>query len=154
MNTVFAFALLFTVSFSASSEALECFCEYLGPCTSVKILKQTCKGGLVRDNCGCCQVCAKVEDEVCGGLWDEDGYCEQGLFCDIGGKSRYWDMVQGKCQRKTITTPTPPPTPPTTTPPPITTPPTTTPTTTTTPNNISKATKLRVIFEQRFGRAV
>ena len=93
------------------------------PRVNVKILTQTCKGGLTNDNCGCCQVCAKVEGEVCGGLWDEDGYCDQGLFCDTGNKP-WFRMARGKCQRQATTTISPP-------------------TTTTT-----KATKLRVLYDR------
>ena len=31
--------------------------------------------------CGCCDVCAKVEGEECGGPWDLNGKCDKGLKC-------------------------------------------------------------------------
>ncbi|XP_032241037.2 venom protein 302 [Nematostella vectensis] len=51
-----------------------------------------CKGGLAKDICGCCKVCAKVVGEKCGGPWNYDGTCDKGLFCDKkGGKGRvFW----------------------------------------------------------------
>ena len=52
----------------------------------------------------CCQVCAKVEGEVCGFLW---GYCDQDLFCDIAGDKPWRFLLRGKCQRKKTTTTTP-----------------------------------------------
>ncbi|XP_066276577.1 cysteine-rich motor neuron 1 protein-like isoform X2 [Branchiostoma lanceolatum] len=41
-----------------------------------------CKGDIVKDACGCCDVCAKVEGERCGGPWKISGVCSSGLFCD------------------------------------------------------------------------
>ncbi|XP_019622834.1 PREDICTED: venom protein 302-like [Branchiostoma belcheri] len=35
----------------------------------------------VKDVCGCCDVCAKVKGESCGGLWNLDGTCADGLIC-------------------------------------------------------------------------
>jgi len=40
-----------------------------------------CKGGFVKDVCGCCDVCAKLEGEECGGEWDMHGKCSRGLRC-------------------------------------------------------------------------
>jgi len=38
-------------------------------------------GHTVPDMCGCCQVCAKGENEECGGLWGMDGTCADYLQC-------------------------------------------------------------------------
>ena len=32
--------------------------------------------------CGCCDVCAKAEGEVCGGPWGKDGVCADNLTCE------------------------------------------------------------------------
>lgn len=38
-------------------------------------------GGLVIDPCRCCDVCAKVMGELCGGPWNYLGKCDKGLKC-------------------------------------------------------------------------
>lgn len=43
-----------------------------------------CKGGIVKNRCTCCNVCAKVEGESCGGKWDFRGKCSVGLKCIDG----------------------------------------------------------------------
>ncbi|XP_066269908.1 insulin-like growth factor-binding protein 7 [Branchiostoma lanceolatum] len=40
-----------------------------------------CPANLVKDVCGCCDVCAKVKGESCGGLWNLEGRCADGLTC-------------------------------------------------------------------------
>ncbi|XP_019622837.1 PREDICTED: venom protein 302-like [Branchiostoma belcheri] len=35
----------------------------------------------VKDVCGCCDVCAKVKGEDCGGEWNIHGICADGLIC-------------------------------------------------------------------------
>lgn len=40
-----------------------------------------CAGGVVLDRCLCCQVCAKVKGESCGGRYSELGICDVGLAC-------------------------------------------------------------------------
>jgi hypothetical protein len=40
-----------------------------------------CKAGLVKGLCGCCDVCAKLENERCGGPWYIHGKCDKGLTC-------------------------------------------------------------------------
>ncbi|XP_067133223.1 single insulin-like growth factor-binding domain protein-2 [Centruroides vittatus] len=47
---------------------------------------EDCSFGTVLDGCGCCQVCAKGEGESCGGAWDVEGICAEGLICM--GRSR------------------------------------------------------------------
>ena len=36
---------------------------------------------MTTDSCGCCPVCAKAEDEVCGGPWNIEGRCAYDLKC-------------------------------------------------------------------------
>ena len=40
-----------------------------------------CKAGLVKGLCGCCNVCAKLENQRCGGPWYIHGKCAEGLKC-------------------------------------------------------------------------
>ncbi|XP_057304209.1 uncharacterized protein LOC130641425 [Hydractinia symbiolongicarpus] len=40
-----------------------------------------CKGGLSKSVCGCCDVCAKVENEKCGGIFMIKGRCDKNLEC-------------------------------------------------------------------------
>uniref|UniRef100_A0A1W7R951 Venom protein n=1 Tax=Hadrurus spadix TaxID=141984 RepID=A0A1W7R951_9SCOR len=44
-----------------------------------------CPAGLVKDACGCCLVCAKAENESCGGLSNIFGKCGHGLKCVLEG---------------------------------------------------------------------
>ncbi|CAK9304982.1 unnamed protein product [Gordionus sp. m RMFG-2023] len=46
-----------------------------------------CKGDVVKDVCNCCYVCAKVEGELCGGVFSEYGKCSQGFTCVEDGRS-------------------------------------------------------------------
>ena len=39
-------------------------------------------GGLTKDVCNCCDVCAKVKGEVCGGPSNIRGKCDKNLRCD------------------------------------------------------------------------
>ncbi|XP_028409169.1 agrin-like [Dendronephthya gigantea] len=64
-----------------------------------------CKDGVVKDNCGCCKVCARGEGETCGGLFYNHGKCGEGLHCvrrrpnsvKILGEN---DIVSGVCERE------------------------------------------------------
>ena len=41
-----------------------------------------CKSGVfVKDECGCCDVCLRSRDQICGGLHARFGKCEAGLEC-------------------------------------------------------------------------
>lgn len=42
-----------------------------------------CRGGAVTDICNCCQVCAKMENESCGGSFGFLGECDRNLHCFI-----------------------------------------------------------------------
>jgi len=66
-------------AFLISANALSCF----GPCNSEDCPEVQCAEGVGKrwDVCGCCMECAKAEGETCGGLWDTNGYCDEGLTC-------------------------------------------------------------------------
>ena len=53
--------------------------------------------------CGCCLVCAKAENESCGGPGGYKGYCALGLHCDATS-----DLVLGTCKKanKAVAKPT------------------------------------------------
>ncbi|CAK9293388.1 unnamed protein product [Gordionus sp. m RMFG-2023] len=61
-------------------EGLSCTCHQMeGKCNSPP--PTNCKGDMVKDACGCCDVCAKVLNETCGGPWWVGGRCSKGLIC-------------------------------------------------------------------------
>lgn len=69
------------------------------PCAIYNCEKQTrCNGGKLRDACNCCDVCAKVEGEICGGKLYKLGRCDKGLSCDISGST--YPFPIGKCVGK------------------------------------------------------
>lgn len=54
------------------------------PCAIYDCVKQiNCKGGKLRGACNCCDICAKVEGEICGGKFYRFGHCDKGLSCNI-----------------------------------------------------------------------
>jgi len=55
-------------------------------------------GQTVKDECGCCEVCAKGEGEECGGLWGTDGTCADDLECVMENPEDPFDL-RGTCQR-------------------------------------------------------
>ena len=62
-------------------QALHCPpCERIH-CSSRRVLRLQCKGGVTTGVCGCCPVCARTEGETCGGTWDYLGKCDEGLVC-------------------------------------------------------------------------
>jgi len=70
------------IFFLAASDALSCHECDRDNCEKPWDLR--CKGGLVKDVCGCCDVCGKVEGEECGGLFYLKGDCDEGLTCVNG----------------------------------------------------------------------
>ncbi|XP_065312904.1 venom protein 302-like isoform X2 [Gordionus sp. m RMFG-2023] len=61
-------------------EGLSCTCHQMeGKCNSPP--PTNCKGDMVKDACGCCDVCAKKLGDPCGTNWQQ-GNCTQGLKCD------------------------------------------------------------------------
>ena len=68
-------ALLLLTGLTLSS-ALSC-----APCEKAACVPADCAGRVVRDVCGCCDVCARGLDEPCGGHFDAFGLCDDGLVC-------------------------------------------------------------------------
>jgi len=71
--------LLLSLSFIHFGEALSCL-----PCEEVECEEtpSCCKSGFyTKDVCGCCNVCAKAENEECGGPWNIAGMCGSGTRC-------------------------------------------------------------------------
>ena len=80
MKSILVIALV-TSAILAMTEALSCLrCD--SPSVTCRPLNElNCKGGLVRDVCGCCATCAKLKGEKCGGPWGIEGTCDCGLTC-------------------------------------------------------------------------
>lgn len=74
------------------------------PCSKMKCMerKLNCKGGIVKGICGCCDKCAKVLDENCGGIYNYLGKCDKDLFCKplIKSNRRRPRPAKGRCVRK------------------------------------------------------
>ncbi len=92
--TVFL-ATLFIAGCIGNVNCLQC-----GPCDLSDCPELNCPGGIVESPCRCCEICAKQLGEICGGVWDSEGTCDEGLYCgitpDFGG-SVVEDSV-GTCQ--------------------------------------------------------
>ncbi|VDI04560.1 Hypothetical predicted protein [Mytilus galloprovincialis] len=76
------FGILIITSFVSSITCLSCDCDYRHRdtyCGPVPTCPAT--STLVLDPCGCCQICSKIEGEVCGGPWKIYGKCTSGLSC-------------------------------------------------------------------------
>ena len=52
-------------------------------------------GSIGTDICGCCNVCKKVENEECGGLYNYYGECDEGFECKIPRHIPY--QMTGTC---------------------------------------------------------
>jgi len=67
------------------------------PCNEAKCgPKPSCKGGYTKDVCGCCDVCAKVEGEHCGGYWFHFGRCDVSLKCVLRSNGQLITKGLGK----------------------------------------------------------
>ena len=69
-------------------------------CDKTACIQPTCAGGVVTEMCGCCQVCAKVEGEKCGGPWDAYGNCDTGLKCVRDPEFADQFQAPGTCRSK------------------------------------------------------
>ncbi|CAF0827865.1 unnamed protein product [Rotaria sordida] len=75
---------LFVIPIPLSSSAAKqnecqepCSMDY---CLKYKSLNKVCTR-LIRDQCDCCTVCLRTENEICGGHLNVYGLCEQDLLC-------------------------------------------------------------------------
>ncbi|XP_033824682.1 IGFBP domain-containing protein [Periophthalmus magnuspinnatus] len=79
-------------------KALHCPpCERIH-CSPRQAPRLRCKGGATTGVCGCCPVCARTEDETCGGAWDYLGKCDQGLVCVYGESGQDKTERTGICK--------------------------------------------------------
>ena len=79
MKFILVIGLVISDILTMNSAILRCL-----PCNRsrcVPLNELNCKGGLVKDVCGCCVICAKLNGEKCGGPWHEYGTCDYGLTC-------------------------------------------------------------------------
>ncbi|KAG9282147.1 cysteine-rich motor neuron 1 protein-like [Astyanax mexicanus] len=53
------------------------------PCDPSQCPEVECVGRKVRGTCGCCLMCAKQKGETCGGVYNLEGRCDQGLKCVV-----------------------------------------------------------------------
>lgn len=61
---------------------LSCVCS-LAECENVNDVDCPNGAGTVWDSCRCCRICARVENEPCGGPYGFSGSCAEGLECVI-----------------------------------------------------------------------
>ena len=71
-------------------------------CTNKKLTSlyyyRIVSAGIVPDICGCCEECAKGLNEKCGGLWDIEGTCTEGLTCVASrNEEKPWLISPGLC---------------------------------------------------------
>ncbi|XP_064623797.1 cysteine-rich motor neuron 1 protein-like isoform X2 [Lineus longissimus] len=57
-----------------------------------------CPGDIILDQCRCCHVCARMENDTCGGPFDAFGRCADGLVCF--GSIQSLDTLFGVCKPK------------------------------------------------------
>ncbi|CAF1267694.1 unnamed protein product [Rotaria sordida] len=55
-------------------------------CFKYSLLNKNCTK-FIRDQCNCCTVCLRYENEICGGRFNVYGICEQDLFCYKSNKT-------------------------------------------------------------------
>lgn len=73
---------------------LHCVCSP-GECEPLD--EEQCPGGAVWDACRCCRLCARVEDEPCGGPHGFHGACAEGLQCVVKGRPIREAREEGVC---------------------------------------------------------
>ncbi len=73
--------MLLTFIFDAFTIANECqeACS-IDYCLKYVSLNKNCTK-LIRDQCNCCTVCLRNENDICGGRFNVYGICEQDLIC-------------------------------------------------------------------------
>lgn len=80
-------------------ECSYCWCCNVGDCFDLKDLcfvVRNCKIVVVKDKCGCCDVCFKLIGEMCRRefLEREDEKCDKGLICVFGNDVWYCDSMK------------------------------------------------------------
>lgn len=80
-------------------ECSSCWCDSAGNCPDPKYacpVVRNCRTGVVKDKCGCCDVCLKSIGEPCRREPQEkqDEKCDRGLICVPGDDSWYCDNMK------------------------------------------------------------
>ena len=57
-------------------------------CYKHKLIHENCTR-LIRDQCNCCTVCLRTENQICGGYLNVYGLCEQDLLCYKSNNTRH-----------------------------------------------------------------
>ena len=84
---------------SPMPECSSCWCDSAGDCPDPKDTcpaVRNCKTAVVKDKCGCCDVCLKSIGETCRRepQEKEDEKCDKGLTCVPGEDSWYCDNMK------------------------------------------------------------
>jgi hypothetical protein len=58
----------------------------MGYCSEYLSLNKNCTK-LIRDQCNCCTVCLRSENQICGGHLNVYGLCEQDLLCEKSNRT-------------------------------------------------------------------
>ncbi|XP_078669843.1 zonadhesin-like [Branchiostoma floridae x Branchiostoma belcheri] len=70
-------------------------CQQCGTFTCPPVPR--CAGDVTKDACRCCDVCAKIDGQSCGGPWDTSGTCSSGLTCVVDPNDPLGDQATGLC---------------------------------------------------------
>ncbi|XP_046400185.1 cysteine-rich motor neuron 1 protein-like [Ischnura elegans] len=99
-SAVVGAAALTSQTSSPPTTSLSCVCTR-SECEDVHAWECPAGGGVVWDACRCCRVCARVEDEPCGGPEGFHGACAPGLRCVLqpGLLRRTSADASGTCKR-------------------------------------------------------
>lgn len=104
---MFAAEVFVTVLLLFSARLVSGFSCVCSPSECEELSESDCPGGgTVWDPCGCCRVCARVENEPCGGPYGFYGSCAAGLECVVAGHATGKPVLaansEGICTRKYI----------------------------------------------------
>ncbi|XP_019644619.1 PREDICTED: thyroglobulin-like [Branchiostoma belcheri] len=81
--------------FVYSVYGLSCVCDYDNLAQFCGPAPTNCPAGTVRDPCGCCDVCAKVQGERCDGPYGVYGTCAAGLVCEKDDTDQVINVIVG-----------------------------------------------------------
>nr|ADN06258.1 crustacean hematopoietic factor [Pacifastacus leniusculus] len=88
-------ALLALLALIHMSAGLSCL-----PCEKRVCPLLKCAYGAEKDVCFCCNRCLKGVGEACGGIWNLDGSCAQGLVCSNPSTAAIPNQEPGVCKIK------------------------------------------------------
>ncbi|XP_039267333.2 cysteine-rich motor neuron 1 protein-like isoform X1 [Styela clava] len=95
MKSLFSIFLL--IGFVSTCFGLSCL-----PCEKAGCKSAVCTTKIVKDACGCCDVCSKSIGEKCGGPWNISGLCDNGLKCHRLVRPGQLEFnIEGTCENNT-----------------------------------------------------